>query len=273
MAGKLQILEENLDKCVGLDVEVVLVHDHYENATCNELNDIAKKVAPNLRVKVLETDSRGVSGARNLGFKFANGAWISFVDSDDRFVPSQYVAMVLEASNKEKEIALGNFRKFNLDSKVFTSVKLVDYRMRISYSRLGRHPGLWRWAFLSPRISQCQFNPLELGEDIDFLLQVNPSDAEIHFSNQLIYSYSTNFQGQTTSNPEVLKQLPKALTIAYETCANSDLGISRFNTWTLFWIQIRTLVRCGKILPIKSIAKSAYWLITTTLQSRVIRKP
>jgi glycosyltransferase involved in cell wall biosynthesis len=273
MAGKLQFLEENLDECVGLDVEVLLVHDHYEDATCNELKEIAKKVAPNLSVKILETDSRGVSGARNLGLKFANGTWIAFVDSDDRFVPSLYVEMVLEASKREKEIALGNFSRFNSVSKVLTSVKLVDFRLRISYSKLGRNPGLWRWAFLSSRISQCHFKPLELGEDLDFLLQVNPYDQEIHFSDASIYSYSTNFQGQATSNPQVLRQLPKILTVAYETCTNSHHGISRFNAWTFFWIQARTLRRCGKLLPLKSIAQSTYWLISTTVQSKVFSKP
>ncbi len=273
MAGKLQFLEENLDECVGLDVEVVLVHDHYEDATCNELKEIAKKVAPNLRVKVLETDSRGVSGARNLGFKFANGAWIAFVDSDDRFAPSLYVAMVLEASKRKKEIALGNFSRFNSDSKVLTPVTFVGSRLQISYSRLGRNPGLWRWAFLSSRVSGCQFKPLELGEDLDFLLQVNPFDQEIHFSDTSIYSYSTNFQGQATSNPEVLSQLPKTLTVAYQTCTDTFLGLSRFNAWAFFWIQARTLWRCGKILHLKSIAQSVYWLITTALQSKVIRNP
>lgn len=273
MAGKLQFLEENLDKCLGLDVEVVLVHDHYEVATCNELKEIAKKVPPNLRVKVLETDSRGVSGARNLGLKFANGAWIAFVDSDDRFTPSLYVAMVLEATRREKEIALGNFSRFDSDSKVLTPMKLVGPRRRISYSKLGRNPGLWRWAFLSSRVSHCQFKPLALGEDLDFLLQVNPYDQEIHFSDASIYSYSVNFQGQATANPEVLSQFPKTLTVAYETCTDSFLGLSRFNAWTFFWIQARTLWRCGRIPHLKSMAQSVYWLLTTALQSKVIRNP
>ena len=273
MAGKLQFLEENLDECVGLDIEVVLVHDHYEDATCNELKEITKKVTPNLRVKILETDTRGVSGARNLGLKFANGTWIAFVDSDDRFTPSLYVAMVLEASRREKEIALGNFSRFNSDSKVLTPVKLVSPRLRISYSRLGRNPGLWRWAFLSSRVSGCQFKPLELGEDLDFLLQVNPYDQEIYFSNTSIYSYSTNFQGQATSNPEVLRQLPKILTVAYETCTDSYPDLSRFNAWTFFWIQARTLRRYGRYLRPKSMAQSVYWLITTALHSKVIRNP
>ena len=181
MAGKLQFLEENLYQCVGLDVEVVLIHDHFDDATCNELREIVRKVGPELRVMVLETDSRGVSGARNLGIKFASGAWVSFVDSDDRFVPLLYVEMVHEASKKDKEIALGNFSRFNTHSKVLTPMKMVDLKKRISYSKLGRNPGLWRWAFLNSRISQCIFKPLQLGEDLDFFLQVNPYDQEIHF--------------------------------------------------------------------------------------------
>lgn len=269
MSGRLQFLKENLNKCVGLDVEVVLVHDHFDEATCQEIRVISDGISPLVNIKLLETEQRGVSEARNLGMKSANGTWIAFVDSDDQFIPSLYVEMVLAASKEGNEIAVGNFTKFDVDSKVLTPVKLLDKRSRISFSRLGRNPGLWRWAFLNSRIMKCSFKPLPIGEDIDFLLQVNPSDAEIHYFDTCIYLYSVNFQGQATADPAVLEQLPKALTTVFETCLKAKPKVGRLNAWILFWIQVSIIFRSGKFLPVKSIVVSIYWLLKGTLRTRV----
>jgi glycosyltransferase involved in cell wall biosynthesis len=204
--------------------------------------------------------------------KSAKGAWIVFVDSDDQFNPSLYVEMVLRASKAGKEIAVGNFTKFDADSKVLMPVKLLDKSYRISFSRLGRNPGLWRWAFLNSRIKQCLFKPLDIGEDIDFLLQVNPNDPEIHHFDASIYRYSVNFQGQATANPEVLAKLPKALTVLFDTCLRSEPKVGPLSAWTLFWIQVSIIFRCGKFLPLKSIVLSIYWLLKASLQARVRRQ-
>ena len=114
MSGRLQFLKENLNKCVGLDVEVVLVHDHFDEATCQEIRVISDGISPLVNIKLLETEKRVVSEARNLGMKSASGAWIAFVDSDDQFIPSLYVEMVIGASKEGNEIAVGNFTKFDL---------------------------------------------------------------------------------------------------------------------------------------------------------------
>jgi glycosyltransferase involved in cell wall biosynthesis len=272
MSGRLQFLEENLNKCVGLDVEVVLVHDHFDEATCDEIRVISDEISPLVNLKLLETETRGVSEARNLGMKSATGAWIVFVDSDDQFTPSLYVEMVLRASMEGKELAVGNFTKFDVDSKVLIPVKSLDKSSRISFIRLGRNPGLWRWAFFNSRIKQYSFKPLDIGEDIDFLLQVNPSDHEIHLFDASIYVYSINFQGQATANPEVLAKLPRALKVLFNTCLKSEPRVGPLNAWILFWIQVSIMFRCGKLLPFKSIALSIYWLLKTSLRSRKRRQ-
>ena len=48
------------------------------------------------KVTVLKQDNRGVSAARNLGVKNSNSPWISFLDSDDEWLPTKLEVQVKE---------------------------------------------------------------------------------------------------------------------------------------------------------------------------------
>lgn len=61
------------------DEEVILINDGSTDATL----DLAKTFEKNSNYKIISTSNKGLSSARNLGVKHANGEYIYFFDSDD----------------------------------------------------------------------------------------------------------------------------------------------------------------------------------------------
>lgn len=66
------------------DIEMVLVDDGSTDASGKICDEMAMA---DCRIKVVHTDNRGVSAARNTGVALARGSLIMFVDSDDAMHP------------------------------------------------------------------------------------------------------------------------------------------------------------------------------------------
>ena len=80
-------VEKYLDRCIKSivnqsykNLEIILVEDGSPDK-CGEICDKWKK--KDERIKVIHKENGGVSSARNVGLKYANGEYITFVDSDD----------------------------------------------------------------------------------------------------------------------------------------------------------------------------------------------
>jgi len=82
---------------LGDDLEVVVVDDGSVDDTARVLEEAGSRFA-RLRV-VRHAAARGVSAARNRGVREATGAWVTFLDPDDWFLPGHLAAM-LQASRR-----------------------------------------------------------------------------------------------------------------------------------------------------------------------------
>ena len=91
-------VESYLHQCVNSilnqtyrDLEVLLIDDGSPDC-CGEICDEYGK--KDQRVRVFHTENRGLSAARNLGLKEAQGEYIGFVDSDDWVEPIMYEVLL-----------------------------------------------------------------------------------------------------------------------------------------------------------------------------------
>lgn len=86
------------------DVEVIVVDDGSSDST-PEICDRYSTADP--RFKVIHKDNGGVSSARNVGLNYSSGAWITFLDSDDKLAEGA-LELMLNAIDSGKDMVVEN---------------------------------------------------------------------------------------------------------------------------------------------------------------------
>lgn len=100
--------EKFIENCVNSirgqtlrDLEIILVDDGSPDgcpAICDRL------AQQDSRIRVLHTENRGVSAARNLGLETAAGEFVGFVDGDDFIEPDMYQTLYDSACENDSQI-------------------------------------------------------------------------------------------------------------------------------------------------------------------------
>ncbi len=86
------------------DFELVVVDDHSTDGTLALARSLEKEF-DNLTVIALPANS-GVSAARNAGLDAARGSWISFIDSDDQYLPA-FLETLHAATGPDVDMVVG----------------------------------------------------------------------------------------------------------------------------------------------------------------------
>ena len=199
--------EEYIRQCLDS-----ILNQTYQNFECLLINDgssdnsadiCREYVAKDTRFRYFEKENGGVSSARNLGIERSEGAYITFVDSDD-WVDSDYLEVLYSALIEEQaDIAVSTYKKFNIsdncwyfhsfqvkyDRKVFTNVELInelvdldsfDFSYRFVSGKLVNRATL----------KKIRFNELTtLGEDMEFWFKLYLISARVIYINRDSYIY------------------------------------------------------------------------------------
>jgi len=118
---------------------------------------------PQIQVRLLQTDTPGVSNARNLGLDHARGQNVCFIDDDDEVSPD-YLKSLLMAKTSEDCLTVSNVQDYDEKSGTFHD----DYITK-AYKRFASHgyaPLLRGRSFLSS--SCCKMIPLSIIGDRRF---------------------------------------------------------------------------------------------------------
>ena len=243
MAGKLEFLTNWLHQEATKSMQVIIVHDYYDDETANELKQIISRT--NLgNIRFLEGHFGNPGSARNAGLALANTAWISFWDSDDLPDVEEFLAMIQSADAQGAECAVGSFSDFRGSIESKGKKHVVDSKNENYFDDIAMNPGIWRWAFRSSILGNSRFLPIRMGEDVTFLADLNVVDRKIFSSSRIVYNYQTGFAGQLTSQSELISDLVISIEYLLTKLQKSSTRMKRFVS-VLFCRQILTVNRRG----------------------------
>ena len=94
---------ESLLKQTYKNYEIIVIDDGSTDCSLKFASDIALK---NNNIRVIHTENKGVSNARNLGMDIANGDYITFVDVDDKLTQNALQLMYDLISNYCAELVM-----------------------------------------------------------------------------------------------------------------------------------------------------------------------
>lgn len=119
-------LKKAIESCLNQtfkDIEIIIIND---GSTDNSLLIAQKYEAENNCVRVVTTENRGLSEARNTGLNLAKGKYIYFLDSDDWIEPLTIEQCYKLAVENKLEMVLFD-SKVEVESSIKGSSLLINY--------------------------------------------------------------------------------------------------------------------------------------------------
>lgn len=188
--------------------EFIFVNDGTKD---NSVSIIKKYMKNDKRIKLIEQKNSGVSAARNLGLKNANGEYIVFVDSDD-YLANDYVEYMLNLVIKNKcdfAFSTKSFKKENdaqednIVEKVITSEDAVANLLSPDVT-VGCWNKIYRKSFLDD--NKIRFSTsLFYGEGLQFIIDCSNNSNRVAVSNKKIYYYRKNNVNSATTKYNIDK--------------------------------------------------------------------
>lgn len=190
-------LEECLESLMfSPEDEIILIDDASDDGS--ELICAAWAAKYPVAVRLFKTHGVGVSEARNLGIRAAQGRYITFVDSDDRLIASNFEHLV-EKLDEEPEcgIAIGQFTQVDKNNHRGGEWSYFDAKSAISYTLYQNplfHTSAWGKLYRR-EIFKSDIEWFRAGrryEDLEIFPRLYIKAKKIAVSTECVYFYRFN---------------------------------------------------------------------------------
>lgn len=186
-------LDEAIESALSQDaaLEIVAVDDGSTDGTGEQLEAWARRDA---RVRVLHRENGGVSRARNAGAAAARGAWVTFLDADDRLEDGA-LGDLLAGADDGADIVLGSYTVYFEDGRVQRfdppaggRAEAIDSLLRGDSALPSMCARLYRRAFLE-QTGICAPQDVRIGEDVLFNLDAFSEARAWRVIPRSVYAY------------------------------------------------------------------------------------
>jgi glycosyltransferase involved in cell wall biosynthesis len=141
---------------------------------------------PSKLITLVLSEHQSAGEGRNIGISMAVSEWIAFHDCDDLPNFENLTTMIKHASLRDSCLAAGEY----LENTILDGIKLRSKKVGTDYISLIRKPGIWRFAFKRSLIGESRFHPRKLGEDLEFMSNLNFRVDMIYRSSEIVYIYN-----------------------------------------------------------------------------------
>lgn len=188
------------------NIEIILIDDGSPDNSGRLCDEYAQL---DTRIKVIHKENGGVSSARNIGLKYANGQYVTFVDSDDWIELDMYEKLLSKLKEQNVDIVRCGYYKdegksVKKEDFIFQNdirIDLVKKRREIInlYACGKMYAGICFILVKKEIIDKINnFNSgIALGEDLLFDIELICVASSIYMYNERFYHYYTNIESAT----------------------------------------------------------------------------
>ena len=206
--------------------ELIIVND---GSTDNSSRICHKFEQEDSRIRVIDIENNGVSNARNIGLKNANGQYVQFIDGDDYIDELMLEDLVNLSEKYNTDTIITAIKKIDLKSKKsievvlpFSGLKSVDDMMD-NFAQVQKETGIYGCVsnkFIRKSIideHDLKFDKkLWLAEDLDFYLELYKYVTNVYFCNKAYYYYVQEAENSSTTSDKKHNYLQQAEIIIKE---------------------------------------------------------
>lgn len=240
----------NVENYIELSVQSVLAQD-YDNlelividdgSTDDTLSVVEKACGRPGSSRVIHTDNRGVSAARNTALDICSGDYVYFVDADDWLPQGSINRLVKVAIRDSADVVLTRAGFcFPNGTSTIQAVRSVasDDLNHFGPVSCGLPTFIWNYLFSKRAIGNHRFNErLRVQEDTDFILSVCKPGLRYTLCDDITYYYRANRSGSALSELDIegclqAKLVRKRALLECDECApgyraSEDYGVACF---------------------------------------------
>ena len=181
-----------INQSIGFNkIQLILINDgSYDNteSICLKYKNLYKE-----NIIYIKIDHRGVSQARNIGLKYAEGQYINFFDSDDKWdlKAFYYVHLIFKLKNNVNLLGcrikcFESSNKYHFLDYKFKTTKIVNISEEYHYIHLSAASTVFRKSIIKDKKF---IEGIFLGEDARFLANIFLINPIIGFVREAIYYY------------------------------------------------------------------------------------